>query len=62
VSRLNIKIFHFKASKEETLKCKALPINMFGEHHDYPLGALENDLKNGQCVQNFKHDKNLGGT
>jgi hypothetical protein len=35
---------------------------MFGEHHDYPLGALENDLKNGQCVQNFKHDKNLGGT
>jgi hypothetical protein len=62
MSRLNIKNFHFEPSKEETLKCKALPISMFGEYHDYHLGALENDLRSGQCMQNFKHNKNLRGT
>jgi hypothetical protein len=28
--------FHFKVPKEETWKCKALPIGWFGENQDYP--------------------------
>jgi hypothetical protein len=59
---LNIKNFHFETSKEETLKCKALPISMFGEYHIYHVGAFENYLRSSQCMQNFKHNKNLGGT
>jgi hypothetical protein len=35
---------------------------MFGEYHDYHLGLLENDIVSGPYMQNFKHNKNLGGT
>jgi hypothetical protein len=36
---------HFKTPREETSKCKALPIGLFGESQGSHLGALEDDLK-----------------
>jgi hypothetical protein len=33
--------FHFKPLKDETLECKALPINIFGVNHDYHMDVFK---------------------
>jgi uncharacterized membrane protein YcaP (DUF421 family) len=42
---LHTKNLYFEMLKEETSKCKALSMGLFGENQDYHLGALEDDPK-----------------
>jgi hypothetical protein len=55
----NKRNFHFEVPKEETSKCKALPISWFGENQDYHLGVLEDDPKLDMCIQNLACKRNL---
>ncbi len=53
------KNLYFEMLKEETSKFKALSMGLFGENQDCHLGALEDDPKFDQCMQNLDYDKNL---
>jgi hypothetical protein len=46
----HIKSLHFETPKENTLKCKAFFLSIFGKDHDYHLGLFRNDLKSDQCM------------